>query len=496
MKIAKIIFIIYIYINQIKSSNNTNPNIAVIPFKTFVYPLKPNNQQFSSKEYMDIIHSSLIYLDIEIGKNINNEKLTQELSSKLINNKQFLSLFIVIDKYDFYISDNYFIDENKKKLCHYSTNLSTSYEIDINDNIKYNMKNAYIASDYFKIYNGKIQNNNNILTKVYFRHSYDNNGGILFSCGAVGLLTPANKLYMETKTNFINQIHENLENVDYSFSIQYNKKDNFEDMDDGILIIGEESIAKKQNTNLVPIYVKQKGYGSNLDWEFELNRICIGNKIIENEDSKILIKSNIDGFQIPYFFYQELNSIFFNKYYSNKICQNEIVNNLYIIISCNSDLFSNEDIKNFPEINFFKYKLGFNFTFTGKELFSKKGNKYFFKMVIYFQQHLKVFYFGRLFMKKYKVIFNSDSKIMYFFDVNENINIMNNDDNPKTNRNNSLLILSYILIGIVFLVVGIFFGRRYCYKKRRLYANELEDDNYIYETKEKNVKNKNKLIDF
>ena len=208
MKIAKIIFIIYIYINQIKSSNNTNPNIAVIPFKTFVYPLKPNNQQFSSKEYMDIIHSSLIYLDIEIGKNINNEKLTQELSSKLINNKQFLSLFIVIDKYDFYISDNYFIDENKKKLCHYSTNLSTSYEIDINDNIKYNMKNAYIASDYFKIYNEKIQNNNNQLTKIYFRHSYDNNGGILFSCGAVGLLTPANKLYMETKTNFINQIHE------------------------------------------------------------------------------------------------------------------------------------------------------------------------------------------------------------------------------------------------------------------------------------------------
>ena len=80
------------------------------------------------------------------------------------------------------------------------------------------------------------------------------------------------------KTNFINQIHENLENVDYSFSIQYNKKDNFEDMNDGILIIGEESIAKKQNTNLV------------IEWEdndfpkeYYLNKFYINNT--ENTES-------------------------------------------------------------------------------------------------------------------------------------------------------------------------------------------------------------------
>ena len=94
----------------------------------------------------------------------------------------------------------------------------------------------------------------------------------------------------------------------------------------------------------------------------------------------------------------------------------------------------------------------------------------------------------------YKVIFNSDSKAMYFFDVNKNINLKKNDFIEK-NRNITFLTFSYIFIGIVFLIIGIFFGRRYCLKKRKLYANELEDDNYAYESKENKSKYDKKLID-
>ena len=493
MKFENIIFIIYIFISVINSLKDTNPKIAVFPFKTYYFPYESNNEQFSSKDFMDRIHSSLIYISTEASKGIRTDKLTPEISSVISNNKQYLTLFLNFDNNDFYISDNYFFDEKKKKYCHYSTNLSSSYEISEEYNFR-NMKNSVIASDYIKVfYEKNIQNDNSQFIKIYFRHSYDNMRNISFACGSVGLLSPVSQSEIDLKSNFVNQIRENLENIDYSFYIQYNQKENLDDMDDGILIIGEESLERTHNQNLVPIYAKPKGYSTKLIWEFDMNQIFIGNKSLETEDEYFdtIIKANIDGIQIPYYFYQELNSIFFNKYYSQKICQYEIVNNLYLIISCDSNKFTNADINSFPDINFFKYNIGFNFTFIGKELFMKKGDKYFFRMVVYYQNHLRCFYLGRLFLKKYKVIFNPEIKAMFFIENNPSLNVMKNE----VKSHSTLITLGYILIGILFLVIGIFLGRRYCIKRRKLYANELEDDNYAYESKEKN-KNESKLIDF
>ncbi len=494
MKNIILFFIFCININLIKSILDTNPKIAVLPFKTFHFPNRANTEQFSSRDFMDIIHNSLIYLDIEISKDIKRDKLTQEIGSMLLNNKQFLTLFVVIDNDDFYISDNYFLNEQKKKICHYSPFLSSSYEVIKDPNIK-NLKNSVMSSDYIKIFNNKnIKSDNEQLIKINFRHSYDNIKNISFACGCVGLLSSIDNSEINKKSNFINQIKDILGTTDYSFSIQYNPKDNFDDMDEGILIIGEESLERVNNQNLIPIYAKPKGYNTKLQWEFDINKITVGNKSIENIDEYFdtIIKASIDGIQIPYFFYMELNSIFFNKYYSQNICQKELTNNLYVVISCNSDLFTQQDIESFPEINFFKYNVGFNFTFTGKDLFTKKGDKYFFKMIIYFQNHFKCFYFGRLFLKKYKVIFNSEFKSMYFFENNKNITLMKNE----VKKNSTMISIGFIFVGVLFLIIGIFLGRRYCIKRRKLYANELEDDNYAYETKEKEKnKKENKLID-
>ena len=64
----------------------------------------------------------------------------------------------------------------------------------------------------------------------------------------------------------------------------------------------------------------------------------------------------------------------------------------------------------------------------------------------------------------------------------------------KSKKNLGLLIFNYILIGIIFLGVGIYFGRKFCNFRRKIYANELEDDNYIYESKDKIIKKERKLI--
>ena len=105
MKYMNIFFSTFINIILIKSLNNASPNIAVFPFKTYHYPNKVNTEQFSSKDFMDSIHSSLLYLDIEIGKNVKKEKLTSTISTNLLNNKQFLTLFFVINDYDFYTKE-------------------------------------------------------------------------------------------------------------------------------------------------------------------------------------------------------------------------------------------------------------------------------------------------------------------------------------------------------------------------------------------------------
>ena len=495
MKNILLIYISLLYINHIKTDNDINPNLVVISFKTYHYPQKGDQENFSSKEYMDIIHSSLLYLKIETGKGIKQEEISKEIESKFLDNKQYLNLFIIMNDYKFYIDDNYFYTEDKKKFCQYSSYFSTSYDIDKEYNISKDYKGSIIANDYFKIYNDKNMEKY-IFMKMDFRHSLNKENNINFSCGMVGLLIPTNKLFIESKTNFINQLHQHKKNIDYSFSFQYNKQENFDQIDDGILIIGEESLYKKGNNDLNPIYMKQKTYGSKLEWEFDINQVCIGTKLLEFDelDTDIIINCSIEGIQIPYFFYQELNEIFFNKYYSKSICKYELINNHYIIISCNADQFNYEDIKNFPEINFLKYKIGFNFTFTGNDLFIKKGDKYFFKMVAYFEKFLKKFDFGRIFLKKYKVIFNSDSKAMYFFD--ENKKFEDGKGSFKDNKNMTFISFSYIFIGILFLALGIFFGRKFCISRRKIYANELEDDNYVYESKNKNIQKENKLIDF
>ena len=50
-------------------------------------------------------------------------------------------------------------------------------------------------------------------------------------------------------------------------------------------------------------------------------------------------------------------------------------------------------------------------------------------------------------------------------------------------------------IGILFLVCGLYFGRKFCNIRKKLYANELEDDNFVYESKKEKIKKERKLIE-
>lgn len=76
------------------------------------------------------------------------------------------------------------------------------------------------------------------------------------------------------------------------------------------------------------------------------------------------------------------------------------------------------------------------------------------------------------------VIFNSDSKTITFFKLNNNKSANPSIEKPKSNG--LLLILSYVFIGVLFLFVGLYFGRKLCIIRRKKKANELVDSDYEY----------------
>ena len=173
----------------------------------------------------------------------------------------------------------------------------------------------------------------------------------------------------------------------------------------------------------------------------------------------------------------------------------------YIVIYCDSDKFKKEDIEKFPEINFFNNQLKYNFTFKGNELFQQIEGKLFFKIVVNIQYGCNDIIFGKIFLKKYQTIINSDQKYISFyknktFDEAEKNGGINNKFAIGNKKFNFIYILIFILFGGLILVFGIFLGQKYFNKNRRIYANELEDNNYVYETRssKNNYKNKEYML--
>ena len=122
-------------------------------------------------------------------------------------------------------------------------------------------------------------------------------------------------------------------------------------------------------------------------------------------------------------------------------------------------------------------------------------------MIVNLQYGYNDIVFGKIFIKKYQVIINSEQKYISFYKNNsvdkaeKNEEINNNFANGNK-KYNFIYIIIFILTGGLILVFGIFLGQKYFNKKRRIYANELEDNNYVYETRsdKNNYKNKEYML--
>ena len=132
-------------------------------------------------------------------------------------------------------------------------------------------------------------------------------------------------------------------------------------------------------------------------------------------------------------------------------------------------------ISNFPPLEFYNKDLNYTFKFDHNDLFVKNNNR--FQFLIIFEQYEKNnrWKFGRIFFKKFLIVFDYDKKQIGFY-VKEGKNKIKNNDNKF------LIIFLIILILILILIVYKFFIRK---NQRKIKANELED-NFEYKSEKEN----------
>ena len=237
---------------------------------------------------------------------------------------------------------------------------------------------------------------------------------------------------------------------------------------------------KKKYKFINPITIYESEFYKNQKWGLTLDYININDysKLFNNKFSAeldISVGCFLGNTEFHDYFKQYLkdNDIFVEP----KICEQE-----YYIYFFNKDMKGFEKMKNF-EIKFYNKEFNYNYTFNYEDLFLEKRNGYY--LLIAFEKSFKANWkLGYPFFKKYKFIFDIDSKLIGFINPNgypdDNKNIQESNFNVKK----FLLIIGIIFIAIIILIIGIFIGKK-LYEVRKARANELLDE---YEYKENNDK--------
>ena len=442
--------------------------------------------------YCILFSKSLNYIRIPFGlKNTNNVEINSDLINKMFKNiiyinltigtpAQIVPLILRIDSRIFYISSKTFNKTNSNTF-----NSTTDFEIYFD--YEY-VESGYYSTDFFHF--------NNNSTKIEFLL----NGEKSELFGGIGLLIP-------TKTQFgFNKFFETLKknNVtnsytwtlkyfnNYSFIDYYNKS-----MPIGEFIFGEEPHNYEENK----ILYNESNYHSVspierdniLYWEF------IFDSIYQNNNNNVTIIDELIHVEIN----PEINYIigtkeyfdiiklgFFLDYLKNDICREiKLQKQLFNYIECDADK-EKFKFENFPNLCFEHKELSYTFILNSSDLFlfDDKNNKFIFLVFdrIYPKNYWSL---GIPFLKKYQFVFNEESKTIGYYIPNHNID----QEIENGNNNKIFLYITFSIILLIVIILGVIFIK--CIKKwvislpRKKRANELDDDNFIYENSNKNTIN-------
>ena len=387
-----------------------------------------------------------------------------------------------------------------------SFNKSKDIKLDYNyyDSNFFSAKERLKLDDYRNILNKINFKNNGIIypysqnNLVKFSFVYEENDSNNEICGSIGLASYNDK----NNNKFIEQLKTSNITQNYYWSIKYIS------LDEGYIIFGILPHQYLNNslyssTNFLEIY-NTFAIESN-HWSIEFDELFFYSKNEKNEKININYSVNADFAFSKQLIIGSLNyrsiiiSSFFKEYFENNICIEEKFskNISYSIIKCDKKKFDKEMSK-FPELYFYNKELQTNFILSFEDLFISLGNSIFF-MIIFraslSQQKKEFWELGIPFLKKYQMVFNSDTKKIGYYtsiNLNDNKNLKRN----KIKRSSSFCIsfrtLAEIIFGIIFILILLYLIKKiYTNKMRQKRPFELQDEDYDYFIKNKDIKNNN-----
>ena len=451
-------------------------NYLVLPFSIKNPILKSNNNLITASEYLQYIKNSLIATKFYIG--------TPEKE---------IEIYLTMDRYDFILGEGFCI---KNSNSYYNPSFSSTFEKDAMTVFGPLYTNATMSKDNFLFFNTINLTQNNTIDKINF--IYGKASSNIFEindpntcCGYFGLQSTLGIDYFEYHS-LIYQLksNRNINNKYWSVIFYDNDKSKIRN-NDGIIVLGLTENDYKTIFNINDddnsynkTYSPEYGYKTK-NWEIKFNEIYyyINNKnysFFSNIQGQLIIDYNFIMCNSDYF-----NSIitnFFNKYINEGICyidKNETIKKfsqkdtqLINVIICNKNKF--KDIKKFPTLYFKHIDLNKIFEFNYKDLFQEFGNSLIFSIVLD-EENKSHWAFGRIFFKKYQIIFDNDQKTYTYIKSSD---IINNETSKESKENYKIIILKIMVIAFLLIGfgAGLFLGKKLWDKNRKKRANELEED--------------------
>ena len=250
-----------------------------------------------------------------------------------------------------------------------------------------------------------------------------------------------------------------------SFFFNFNK-----DEDDGELIIGEYPHLIDKYKEKYPLNqfketsINIPNYQINFDLLFR-SVFWEGKEIEKDCRAHIEIES---GYILGTKYFEDISYKFFAPHFIKKKCYRKEVNVLYLAYICED--YPDLDLSKFPEIKFYISNANYNLTLTYEDLFIKKDGKVFF-LVVFDKFGYNVYWtLGNTFLKRNKLVFDIDKRIIGIYDENIKNNIYS--------YNHNLLIYVIIIIVAILVIIGliVFIIYKFFWKKRNKKRYELNED--------------------
>ena len=487
MKLLKFNNILVILLFSLNWNIHTK-NKIILPIET----LSSDNYKITSNNtHQRIIELSLykkIFAILEIGTPIQKIPLIIdakehifEITSFSLYNKNIYNflynLSSIFNKYDFYKEND--SSTFRTEGCHKSSNMFSdhlydcpSYDI-INLNNDFNKK---IKIERFEF--NMVKNKEENITGILGLGLFDKNGDI-------------NKSFLKIlkKNNLIKN---------YNWYFSFNSWNDTK----GKLIIGslphEDFPDIYSENDLEYTYIPTEFSFSSISYKIEINEIFI-NTIRNLSDIKIFntnVELSFDSNIIiaPKEFDNELRKKFMNNYIINEKCfKDEIKQSYYYnylkFYYCDVNI-KNDLYEFLYSIKFISKDLNYTFEITNDELYKIQGNYIYINIL--FDYGKNYWTLGKAISLKYPFIFNQDSKKIGLYRNYSKIRFK-----KDINGNYSIKVLKIVFVFILCFVLifgGFFLGKMFYQIKRKIRANELNDNyEYINESKEQNLKNKNNL---